>query len=365
MIAHHITVTPAERSTATIEGEIPYTELETHRAAALAELGKNISIDGFRKGHIPEKVLVGRVGEMAILYEMAERALAAAYPEIIREHALDTIGRPEITITKIAKNNPLGFSITVALVPAVTLPDYKKIAQEVKKESADVTDTELADTIKDIQRQKKAYERLQQKAAAKRDAEEKGLSLPVPETTDTDEKEEALPEITDEYVKTLGEFSSVDDFKTKLREHIAKEKARDVAAKHRAAITDAIIEKSTIDLPQILIDAEIRQMFAAMEHDLKRANLAIEDYLTHLKKTREDLAKEWTQGAEKRAKLQLILNEIAKQEKIEPPPEALEREVAALMEQYKDADKDRLTLYVASTLINEEVLKMLEKQSAS
>lgn len=366
------TVTRQPHSTVRIDGEIPYAELLKHRAAALAELGTRISVDGFRKGHIPEKILLERAGEMTLLYEMAERALAIAYPEIIQEQTLDTIGRPQISITKIAKDNPLGFSITVALVPDVTLPDYKKIAGETAKESAAVTDEEVAETIASIQRQKRAYERLQQKAAAKREAEEKGHTLPTSETPSTDEPEEnppvgeePLPPLTDDYVKTLGEFASVDDFKTKLREHIAKEKEQETASKHRAAITDAIIAASTIDLPRILIDSEIHQMFAAMEHDLERANLSIDAYLDHIKKTREELAQEWAPAAEKRAKLQLILNEIAKREKIEPPAETLEREVARLLAHYKDADKSQVTLYVASTLINEEVFKMLETESAN
>ena len=106
-------------------------------------------------------------------------------------------------------------------------------------------------------------------------------------------------------------------------------------------------------------------MFGQMEHDLARANLKIDDYLAHIKKTREELATEWAPAAEKRAKLQLILNEIAKHEHIVAPAETVEQEVAHLLEQYKDADPTRIMLYVSSMFVNEEVLKMLEKESAA
>ena len=69
-----------------------------------------------------------------------------------------------------------------------------------------------------------------------------------------------------------------------------------------------------MDLPQVLIDSELGQMFAQMEEDIKRAGLQFDDYLAHIKKTKEELAAEWKPLAEKRAKLQLVLNEIAKGE---------------------------------------------------
>ena len=77
-------------------------------------------------------------------------------------------------------------------------------------------------------------------------------------------------------------------------------------------------------------------------------------------KTKEDLATEWTPAAETRAKLQLVLNEIARAEDIKPDPQEVETQTAQLKEQFKDADEHRVRLYVASMLINEAVMKYLE-----
>ena len=292
-----VTVTSEEHSMVKIDGELPYAALLKHRASALATLGQNILVDGFRKGHVPEKVLLDRIGgEMALLTEMAERALARAYPDIIREHKIDAIGHPQISVTKLAPQNPLGFSALVAVIPVVTLPDYKTIARGIRRETAHATNHE---------------------------------SPPSCEQPD----------------------------------EVTAQKSFEATARHRAALTDAIIEQSQIDIPRILIDSELGQMFGQMEHDLARANLKVEDYLGHIKKTRGELAKEWMPAAEKRAKLQLILNEIAKHEHIVASAETVEQEVAHLLEQYKDADQTRIMLYVSSMLVNEEVLKMLEKES--
>jgi len=368
-ILEKMTIEKQAGSLVCITGEIPYAELEKHRNGAVSAISKEIEIDGFRKGHIPENVLIQKVGEMAILTEMAERTLSHVYPELVKLHTLDVIGYPKISITKIAKDNPLGFTITVAVVPQMTLPDYTAIAKKVnaEKESKEVTDEEVTKQIEDILRQKVAYERLQEKAKA---------NAETPHVHDEncahDDKEEKsiedaanipLPELTDEYVKTFGkpgQFESVEDFKNKIKEHMAIEKARDIDSRHRAKITDEIIEKTTVELPQVMLDAEINQMFAQMEEDLKRAQLKMDDYLGHIKKTKEDLVKEWTPMAEKRAKLQLVLNEIAKRDAITPDPSLVDHEVSHLLEQYKDADEKRVRVYVSSVLTNEAVLKKLE-----
>lgn len=370
------TIEELDGSMVKISGELPYAELASERNEALVTLGKDLELDGFRKGNIPTPVLEKHLGEMAILAEMAERAIAHAYPHIIEEHKIEAIGHPQIEVTKIAPDNPLGFTATVAVVPTFELPDYNAIAKEVNKDrpSDEVTDEELTAKIEEIQKQKRAYERMQDLAKEQAEAAEKTddgtTDLPTPESeakkAEAAADEDApLPELTDEYVKTLGQpgqFETVDDFKAKLREHIEIEKKRDNAAKHRANITDGIIDKTDITLPQILIDSEINQMFAQMEEDIKRAELKMDDYLTHIKKTREDLTKEWTPAAEKRAKLQLVLNEIAKKEEIVPDKDDLEKQTAELLERFKDADEHRVRLYVASVLLNEAVMKDLEEK---
>ncbi len=361
------TVTTEPKSTVKIAGEIPFSELEAERADAIAHLGKNLKIDGFRPGHVPEAMIVKTVGEMGILAEMAERAINHMYPHILEAHQIDAIGYPEISITKIAAGNPLGFTATVAVLPTVTLPDFKQLAKTTNlgKESLEVTDADVEKQIADILRQKMAYDRLQAKAAAKNVAD--GIDEPATEETPIESEEDfsklPLPELTDELVKTLGQpgqFTDITDFKAKLREHLEIEKKRDGVAKHRAKITDTIIEATTVELPQIVIDSELNQMFAQMNEDLERANLKMEDYLKHINKTQDDMKQEWTPAAEKRAKLQLVLNEIAKAENITPDETQLDVQVNQLLEQYKDADKHRVRVYVASVMTNEAVMKMLE-----
>lgn len=366
-------ISKEENSQIKITGEIPYSELQTYRSAAIKTIGKSVKVDGFRTGHVPETLVVKNVGEIAVLTEMAEKAISNIYPMIVQENKLEVIGYPKIEITKIAPDNPLGFTATVAVMPEITLADYKKLAAEVNKEKSEVlvTDEDVEKQIQDILRQKAAYERLQNKAKKNSETSKEththadGTVHEGPDHEETEQHDEKIPDLTDELVKTLGQpgqFENVDDFKQKLREHITIEKTNLNEQRHKSALTDKIIESSKFELPQILIDSELAQMFGQMEDDIKRAGLNMDDYLSHMKKTRDDLKKEWSPIAEKRARLQLVLNEIAKKENIKPDKEALETETKKILDQHKEADPTRVKIYVSSVLQNEAVMKMLESQ---
>ncbi len=148
-------ITNLDNSMIEIKSSISIEELDRYKEEALKKLGGEISIDGFRKGHIPENVLIEKIGEMTLLNRMAEMALSDIYPIIVLENKIDVIGQPQITITKMTPNNPVEFKITSAVLPHFELPDYKKIARKInleKIEVIDVTDKEIEDVLTQIQK---------------------------------------------------------------------------------------------------------------------------------------------------------------------------------------------------------------------
>lgn len=107
----------------------------SYREKALSHLKKESSLPGFRKGKVPEKIIIEKVGEMGILDETAELLIKDVYPKVVADSALDVLGQPQIQVTKIAPGNPLEFTIRVALFPSFELPDYKNIAGGILKKS--------------------------------------------------------------------------------------------------------------------------------------------------------------------------------------------------------------------------------------
>ena len=112
----------------------------------------------------------------------------------------------------------------------------------------------------------------------------------------------------------------------------------------------------------IIVEAELDKMTAQFKGDIAQMGAKFEDYLKHIKKTEEDMRKEWTPDAEKRVKIELVLHKIATLEKIVPPEDEVTKEVAHILEHYKDADPGRARNYVVEIITNEKVLQFLEKQ---
>jgi FKBP-type peptidyl-prolyl cis-trans isomerase (trigger factor) len=337
-----------DNSEVEIECEIEAEVIETHRSKAITKIQKNLSLPGFRPGHVPEAMLVKHVGDLFVYNEMADLAINDSFADIITEAKTNFITMPQIQITKLANKNPVQFKIIGPVMPEIKLPNYKKIAKSEngeKIEPTEATEKELEETIEEI---RKNY-------ALRNHTHAEG------EEHKADEKMD-LPEVNEEWVKKLGAFATVEDFKNKIREGIQKEKEFKAKDKKRMSIIEKILEDTKVVMPKIMIESELRKMQAQFEDDISRAGLKVEDYLKHLKKTPDDLKKEWTPDAEKRAKVQLIITKIALDEKIEADSEIIKKEVENLLKTYKDATEDRTKAYVEMMLTNEKVFEWLENQ---
>jgi trigger factor len=357
-----INVKKLPKSEVEIEGEIETDAFETYFDKALKRIGEHLEIDGFRKGKVPENVLLSKVPEAQILGEMAEMALSEHYPKILEENKIDAISRPEISITKLARKNPLGFKIKTATMPEMKLPDYKQIAKkvvsEIKEEekNTDVTEKELEDTIMDIRKSRAPKIQMKDEAEHVHKEGEEHNSQPATLT-------EELPEFNDDFVQALGPFKDVKDFKEKLKENIKLEKGNQAKEKTRLKIVEKIIDDVKVEMPEILIEVELDKILYRMESDITQMGLKFEDYLKHLNKTVEDLRKEFRTDAEKKAKLALVLNKIASDEKIVADQEQVTNEVAMILEHYKDADPERAKMHAENVLTNEKVFQFLENQN--
>ncbi len=331
-----VTVIDSGPSEKTITGEIPANIFMSHWDEAVKELGKDAKIEGFRSGHIPEKVLIQHAGESAILFEMAERTLAEEYPKILAEHKIDALGRPEVTITKLAKDNPLGFAIKTAITPEVKLPDYKMIAKKIlaeKEEPIIVSESEVESVLTELRTARRGKD------------------------------ETELPELNNEFVKSVGNFSSVDELHAKVKENLTAEKESRARDKRRMKVLDAISGKTTIAIPEVLIKAEVDKMFSELRANIEHMGLTLANYLSHIKKTEDELRTAWQADAEKRVSFGLILTNIASAEKLAPSEEELNHEVAHLLERMPDATPIHLRQHVEGQLTNELVLKFLENQN--
>lgn len=348
----NIKITKLDKSQVEITGAISVEVFSSFRNKALQNINDEITLDGFRKGKVPEAILISKVGEMPILEEMAELAIARMYPEIVINEKIDALGRPDVSIMKLASNIPLEFKIITDVVPEIKLADYKKISKEeskIKIAPVEVTDKDVEDALLRIRKSRADHSGHDHEKMTKEE-HEKAI-------------ESSMPEMTDEFAMTLGDFKNVADLKEKIKVSLAEDKVSQAKEKKRIAISDKLIDESKIELPDILVESELRRIEAQFSDDIERMGVKLEDYVKHAKKSMEEIRAEWKPSAEKKAKLQLILNEIAKVEKLTPDIKEIEAEVNHIVEHYKDADRERATIYAETVLSNEKVYNFLENHS--
>ena len=353
---YEVKIKKLPKSETEIEVSLPAELLESARKKAIEHFGLILEIDGFRKGHIPEKIVVEKIGEGGLLEEAADILLKEHFPKAIIQENLDILGQPKISITKLGLGNPLEFKAVFATMPKFELPDYKAIAKSSKasvkssEKDLEVTQKEIDDVLLQI-RKNKAH--LDWHKAHK---EEYGHNHP-------EIKDEDLPPLDDELAKAAGNFKNLDELRGKIKENIIEEKKYREIEKRRAAIIEELVKKTKIEVPEILVDSETEKSLAQMKDDIERMGMKFKDYVAHTKKTEEDFKKELREPSEKRAKIQLIFNKIALAENLKPNEEVLGNEVKQIMEHYKDANEQSVRIYVATTLLNQEVLKLLENQN--
>jgi FKBP-type peptidyl-prolyl cis-trans isomerase (trigger factor) len=323
-----------------IKGELPadaflrYIKKTTDKIVAEAEL------DGFRKGKAPEKLVLERIDEGKILSQAAEVALSKEWPIVLEEYGIEAIGPAEFHILKIARGNELVWKATVAILPAVTLPDYKEIARRINKdkksEKPEIEEKEVEETLAYIQR------------------------VRTPEGTPP-------PPLDDEYAKSLGSFATLEALKENIREGLALEKEEKGREEHRGKILSEVAAGVTVDIPDIMIENEQRKILEEMKERTATMGLVWADYLSHMKTSEEELLKGWHDDAVKRVRSGLALREIARAEHVAPTEEEISKHIETMLRHYTKEDKAnldpaRVADYAKNALINQKILEFLETQ---
>lgn len=333
-----LSVKKLPKSEVEIQGELPPEALEKERPAAIKKLTKNLNIPGFRKGHIPDKVALEHIGDSSLLYEMADLAIKRHYSEIIEKSETLPIGIPQVNITKLALGNPLGFTIRLAVLPTFTLPNIEQILRSLPKDTESTDPT--ADEINE------AVDRLRRQAATIKGG-------------DTD-KEVPLPELTDTLVGEFGGFKTVAEFKEKLTEQIKHDKEHKKQERTRLSMIDALIRETSLDVPSILVEAELDGMEANFKSYIENIGLKAEDYLQSIGKELSSLRDEWKGDAEKRAKMHLLLSRIAEEKNLNAGANDVEAEVKKILSKDSSHDRASITRYVEGVLTNQKVFQYLE-----
>lgn len=406
-----------------IEVEISNEEMKDYIEQATKKISREIKIDGFRPGKIPVEVVKQRIGEAEIYQEAGELAVNKTYSKIIEENKLEVIGQPKVEITKIALGNPLEYKIILTVLPEVKLGDYKKIKGKLEKE--EIKNEKVESELEKIQKSRAKFittKELSQKGdraeidfesrlggvkveggesknhpliigenkfvpgfeenlIGLKENEEKEFSVVFP--SDYYKKELAgknidfkvkmklvqktkLPKLDDEFAKELGKFKDLENLKANIKKGLEAEEENKARKKLREKIIDQIIAGSEMEIPDLLVEHELDSMVGELEHNVTQTGIELEKYLENLKTTKDALRQGWRETAERGVKLNLVMREINKKEKVKVDEEKVKERVELTLKSYPDQeglkkiDPQRFYEHVEETMVKEEIFKMLE-----
>ncbi|MFA5777566.1 MAG: trigger factor [Parcubacteria group bacterium] len=428
MIKHEITKIP--QSEIEIKVSVPWNEWKKYLDQAVSDLSKDIKISGFRPGKAPRNMVEEKIGKSAIIQEAAEKAIQKTYADILAEGKVDAIGAPKAEILKLAEENDLEYKIVTAVIPEVKIKSWdneiKKINKKYKDAKIEIKDEDIEKEIKRIAESRAILVTVRREAKigdsvfvdfkvsmggvpiengtsrnhplilgkgvfipgfeeniiGMKENEEKKFTLNFPKEyheKNLAEKpaefeiklnlvqERKVPEINDEFAKSLGKFENLEAFKKSVRDGMAEEKKMEAKEKMRSEFLEELIKLTQTELPEVLIHQELHKMLGEFESQLSQMGMNLDGFLEKMGKNKDDLENEWKVQAEKRVKSAIILEEIAKEQEIKVENEKIEEEMNKTLGYYKkekDLDKNidmgRLYEYTKGMLLNEKVFEYLE-----
>jgi trigger factor len=395
---------------------------------AVRELSADLKIEGFRPGHVPAKMVEEKIGTDHILEHAAEHCVRKCYVRAVMNNNIEAVGRPEISVTKIAKDNPFEFRVKVAVLPEVKLPDYKKIAGSFKKDlkEVSVSEEETKKAIDWLVKSRAKYitvpracrigDRIEidfegqcegqiladltsknhpailgrgyfmpsfeENILGMKEGEEKEFKISFPadfshkplagkqvdfKTRMNLVQETEVSEFNDEFAKSVGDFKDASALQSSIKDGLLSEKKEQEKERWRAALIEKIAASSQMEIPEVLIEAETARILDDLKAKVAQIGLEYEKYLEKFNKTEEGLLKEFRQKAQQNVRNFLVLQEIAKQEKIEVTEEELNDEVSKALAHFEatkqaeqQIDKEQFSRYTSDILKNEKVFQSLE-----
>ena len=398
-----------------VEVELTTEEFSTYYMSALKEFSKEAELPGFRKGKAPENMIEEKINPADLLSEAAEYAIRDTWIKILKESKLEAVSQPNVQITKIAKENPFVFTLEVDILPEIKLPDLKTIGKDLKKEDIKVDDSEVEDAIRWL-RQSRAKFTVKETGAEKEDlievsyitdlkddkektdrfvigkahylqgmddaligmkkGEEKEFEIENPQDKIAKIKVKAkvleikkieLPELTDEWVKSLGQFDNISALKEDIKKGITQEKEMALKQAQREQVIKILLEKTSFDAPESMVIREKEGMIENLKQRItQEMGVTFEQYLEQIKKKEEDVLKDFEKVAKERIRGYLILRQIEKDEKIEIKEEEINQKIEEILSQYPDKeqarkqiDMDQAKMYIEDELKREKIFNIL------
>ena len=405
---------------------VPHEEIKEAESKVYKRNKNYFNVPGFRKGHVPKKIVEQFYGEGIFFEDALNEVLPKIYQDALKELELDVIDQPEIDLDEenFDRSKDLVVAVSVEVKPEVVLGEYKGL--EIEAVPTEVSD-EMIDNEIDKQRHLNARRiNIDDRAAEEGDkvnidfvgkvdgvafdggtAEDQELELgsgsfipgfeegivghevgeafdievSFPEDYHSEELKgkdavfsitlnsiavEELPEVDDEFIKDISEFDTVDEYKEDLK----KQKVEEVEANAKNIRMDRVLEAAAanakVDVPEVMVKNAIDEQIRNMDNNMRSQGIQLEQYLQMLGQSLDDFKESMRPDAEREVLKSLVLEAIVAAEKFEISDDELEAYAREMSERYFKGDEDKLEEMVKTMMeSNKEVMTSdLERKKA-
>lgn len=390
---------------------------------------KKFNVPGFRKGKAPMGLIKKYYGESVFYEDAVNFCCDETYPKVLDENNINPVDYPEIDIVQIGEGKDLIYTAKVTVMPEVHLGKYKGI--EVKKAEYPVKDEDVDNALKNMAEKNarimvkedgtvekgniavidfkgfiddKEFEggsgtdyaleigsgtfidNFEDQLIGLKAGERKDVFVTFPEdygrkelngkhakfsVTVKEIKIKEVPEIDDEFAKEISEFDTMEEVKSDIRKKQEENNTLRANREYEDAVIDAVCANTNVEIPEVMIKKEIDVMLKDFEARLKYQGLDLKSYYEYTGSNEEKVRDYMKESAEKRVKNELVLAEIAKQEKFEASDDEIKKKAEEMAKQYgsKDIDKTVELIiklqkdYIKADLLNEKAVDFLVENS--
>lgn len=399
-------------------------DLTPIKKRVVSALGGGVKVPGFRQGTAPLNIVEKNIDPTLLQQNFLDEAMTSLYTEAARNENIRPVTRPDVQLKKFVPFSKLEFSVSTEIVSDIKIGQYSKIS--AAKQKIDVTEKEINEVIENLRirmAEKKPVDRaakagdqawidfkgvdasdkpisgadgkdypiglgsntfipgFEENVIGMKPGEEKDFEVKFPAdygakhlagkkakfTVKLNKVEEVIkPKLDSEFAKKAGPFETIAQLKSDIKKQMKIEKEREAERKRQSDVVAKVVDNSTMNLPESLIDQQTTYQLDELRRNLTYQGQTYQEFLAAQGMKEDEYEKNVVRpDAERQVKTSLVLAEIAEKEKFFVTPEELEIRIQMLKGQYKDQamrselDKDENRRDIASRMLTEKVVELL------
>lgn len=371
---------------------------------AFIEKNKDVTIPGFRKGKAPRDVFEKKYGKESLFIPATDYVIEEAYLKALGDSKLVPVAQPKVDIVSV-DSEKIEFKFTIITKPEVNIKKYKGL--KVTKDKVEVTKEEIEHEMGHILerysdlvvKQEGSVEEgnvaiidfegfkdgvafdggkgenyeleigsntfipgFEEQLIGMKSGEEKEINVTFPEEYPAEElkgkevvfkvkvneiKEKQKREFDKELFEDLG-MEGVDSKETleeEIKKNIEAQKEMDAENKYVDSLLEEVGKNTEVDIPEEMVEEEIDRLLHRFEEQIKMQGISLEVYYQFTRTTEKDLRNQLEKEAYNHVLYRLMLEEIAKLEKIEITDKDADEEANKLSEKYNMKKEEFLNAF--------------------